>query len=128
LSIICRICKKKFKKRPSISISYAKNHKIINGIRSSEEILEEIQDSSKLYQVINGEKLSKEIDVITKALINGRGTDERLYNLEMKLKYLNSRLVDLATINFVSPKTEAVKQVNNEQSFNWAELNQLLNK
>ena len=65
---------------------------------------------------------------LTGDMFKDMDTKDRIHNLEMKLKYLNSRLVDLATINFVSPKTEAVKQVNNEQSFNWAELNQLLNK
>ncbi len=73
------------------------------------------------------EKLSKEIDVVTKALINGRGTDERLYNLEMKLKYLNSRLIDLAITKTDTPKLEEVQQINHKQSFNWEELNQLLN-
>lgn len=72
------------------------------------------------------EKLTKEIDVVTKALINGRGTDERLYNLEMKLKYLNSRLVDLATVNFATPKAEATKQINIEQGFDWEKLDYLL--
>lgn len=73
------------------------------------------------------EKLSKEIDVITKALINGRGTDERLYNLEMKLKYLNSRLVDLAITKSMMPKMDEVQQINKEPSFNWVELGKLLN-
>lgn len=73
-------------------------------------------------------KLSKEINVITKAIINGRGTDERLYNLEMKLKYLNSRLVDLAITKSNIPKLEEVQQINKEQSFDWGELNFLLNK
>lgn len=72
------------------------------------------------------EKLSKEIDVITKALINGRGTDERLYNLEMKLKYLNSRLIDLAMMpSAISSKHEA-EQIDNKPNFDWNKLNNLL--
>jgi len=74
------------------------------------------------------EKLSKEIDVVTKALINGRGTDERLYNLEMKLKYLNSRLIDLAITKTVKPKTEEVQHINLKHEFNWGELGNLLNQ
>ena len=74
------------------------------------------------------EKLSKEIDVVTKAIINGRGTDERLYNLEMKLKYLNSRLIDLAITKSNIPKLDKVQQINHKQNFNWGELNYLLNK
>lgn len=41
-------------------------------------------------------KLSDEINLVAKALTNGQGTDERLYQLEMKLKFLNARLLDLA--------------------------------
>jgi hypothetical protein len=44
------------------------------------------------------EKITKELDVCIKALANGKGTDERLQNLEMKVKYLNSQLISLATI------------------------------
>ena len=73
------------------------------------------------------EKYAKEIEIVTKALINGKGTDERLYNLEMKLKYLNSRLVDLAMMPTVtSPKAENIEQVNVKSQFNWGELNKLL--
>ena len=72
------------------------------------------------------EKLTKEIDVVTKALINGRGTDERMYNLEMKLKYLNSRLVDLAITKSIEPKMEEVQQINIKQDFDWAKVDYLL--
>jgi HK97 family phage prohead protease len=73
------------------------------------------------------EKYAKEIEIVTKSLINGKGTDERLYNLEMKLKYLNSRLVDLAMMPTVtSPKAESPEQVNTKSQFNWGELNKLL--
>lgn len=41
-------------------------------------------------------KLSEEINMVAKALATGQGTDERLYNLEMKLKFLNARMLDLA--------------------------------
>jgi HK97 family phage prohead protease len=44
------------------------------------------------------EKITKELDICIKALANGKGTDERLQNLEMKIKYLNSQLISLATI------------------------------
>jgi HK97 family phage prohead protease len=84
-----------------------------------------IGKSENKEQVV--EKLSKEIDVVTKALLNGRGTDERLYNLEMKLKYLNSRLIDLAITDTVISKTEEVQQINPKHSFNWGELGKLLN-
>jgi len=41
-------------------------------------------------------ELNKEIQVITKSIFNGKGTDERQYNLEMRLKFLNARMMDLA--------------------------------
>ncbi len=72
-------------------------------------------------------KLSREINVVTKALINGRGTDERLYNLEMKLKYLNARIIDLAMIEPVTrSKTGEVKQIDNIPSFSWSKMYNLI--
>lgn len=38
-------------------------------------------------------KISNEIEILTKALANGKGTDERLHQIEMKLKYLNSQML-----------------------------------
>lgn len=72
------------------------------------------------------EKLAKEIDIVTKALINGRGTDQRLYNLEMKLKYLNSRLIDLVIIKSDLPRVAEIQQINTEKEFNWDQLANLL--
>tara|TARA_B100001057_G_scaffold426964_1_gene451439 strand:- start:430 stop:1488 length:1059 start_codon:yes stop_codon:yes gene_type:complete len=42
------------------------------------------------------EKLTKELNVCIKALSNGKGTDERLHGIEMKVKHLTSQLVLLA--------------------------------
>ena len=73
-------------------------------------------------------KLTTEIDVVTKALINGRGTDERMFNLEMKLKYLNGRLIALATNSEHCSKAEEVKPNDNNHSFEWSKVNTLLSK
>ena len=43
------------------------------------------------------EKITDELNVCIKALANGSGTDDRLHDIEMKVKYLNSQLVLLAT-------------------------------
>ena len=73
--------------------------------------------------------ITKQINVITKAIINGRGTDNRLFDLEMKLKYLNSRLVDFAIMDPVkNAKDDTVKQIDIKTEFNWQELNKLLIK
>ena len=42
------------------------------------------------------EKITTELEHCIKALSNGGGTDERLHEIEMKIKYLNSQLVLLA--------------------------------
>jgi HK97 family phage prohead protease len=41
-------------------------------------------------------KLNEEIQLVTKSIINGQGTEDRQYNLEMRLKFLNARMMDLA--------------------------------
>jgi HK97 family phage prohead protease len=55
-------------------------------------------------------KLNKEIQLVTKSILNGKGTDERLYNLEMRLKFLNARMLDMALITEPSIKTHSAEQ------------------
>lgn len=43
------------------------------------------------------EKLNDSLQACVKALLNGRGTDERLYEIEMKVKHLSSQIVLLNT-------------------------------
>ena len=42
------------------------------------------------------EKIKNELNVCIKALSNGKGTDERLHSIEMKVKHLTSQLILLA--------------------------------
>lgn len=67
------------------------------------------------------EKITGEIDVLIKALSNGKGTDERLFEIEMKLKYLNGQLVTLAKsepqIIKHSPEVKPVVE-----PFNWSDV------
>ena len=42
------------------------------------------------------DKIAQEVEAVIKGLTNGKGTDERLYELEMKLKFLNAKLLTLA--------------------------------
>ena len=42
------------------------------------------------------DKISCELGQVIKSLSNGKGSDERLYELEMRAKYLSSRLILLA--------------------------------
>jgi hypothetical protein len=90
---------------------------------SETEVLAVGKSENKIQIV---EKISKEIDIVTKSLINGRGTDERLYNLEMKLKYLNSRLIDLAMMPSVPSSKAQAEQIDNKPNFDWNKLNNLL--
>jgi len=53
--------------------------------------------SKSLNRVERAVELSQEIDIIAKALANGKGSDERLFELEMRLKFLNARMLDLAS-------------------------------
>jgi len=64
-------------------------------------------------------KLSKEIDIVTKSIINGNGTDDRLYNMEMKLKFLNSRLIELAKVDPLFIKQSINNKPTEETAFDW---------
>lgn len=66
------------------------------------------------------DKLGLEIDTVLKAIKGGQGSDDRQYNLEMKLKYLNAQLLTLAKAEPFekhSVKNESLKE---PLSFNWA--------
>lgn len=67
------------------------------------------------------DRISDEISVISKSLFNGKGTDERLFELEMKLKFLNGRLVELAKMN-PQQKQFMISKPSEDQAFNWAEI------
>ena len=54
----------------------------------------EVAKSEGRKETVN--KIASDIDTIIKAITNGQGTDERQYNLEMRLKYLNTQLKTLA--------------------------------
>ena len=69
-------------------------------------------------------KIADQISVVGKALKNGKGSDERLYELEMKLKYLNARLLDVVNTDPLDIKQSAV--MNPGSSFDWDKVNNLL--
>lgn len=67
------------------------------------------------------ERISNDLHIVIKALSNGKGTDERLYELEMKSKYLSSQLVLLAKqdpmlIQSVKSEPEDI------ELFNWSNV------
>lgn len=64
-------------------------------------------------------KLSSEIDLLVKSLVNGKGTDDRLFEIEMKIKYLNQQLVSLAESEpIVKGHSEVIKSIKPE--FDWS--------
>jgi hypothetical protein len=64
-------------------------------------------------------KLSSEIDLLVKSLVNGKGTDDRLFEIEMKIKYLNQQLVSLAESEpMVKSHSENIKS--EQPEFDWS--------
>ena len=63
-------------------------------------------------------KLLRDMEVVAKALASGRGTDERLYNLEMKQKFLNARMYDLAITN-PTDKSQLAEKGEVISTFDW---------
>lgn len=68
--------------------------------------------------------LFDEINVLTKALSSGKGTDERLIDIEMKLKYLTSQLSLLASNNPNDNVQLLTKANENESQFDWTKVMQ----
>lgn len=70
---------------------------------------------------LRAKELSSQIDLVVKALVNGKGTDERLYELEMKVKYLNNQLLLLAELEPFDLKHSIVSEptIITESSFDW---------
>lgn len=62
------------------------------------------------------EKLNKEMDGIVNALKNGKGSDDRLYSLEMRLKVIQGKYNSLITNQpVVKPTTEEKKKPSKEE-------------
>lgn len=68
------------------------------------------------------EKISNQIDIVAKAIVNGQGTDDRLHSLEMKLKFLNAQLLSLATVEPFNKHSIKSEPNNNQQPFDWSKV------
>lgn len=64
-------------------------------------------------------KIHNEINLIAKALSSGNGSDERLYQLEMKLKYLNARLFELAKLEPFVKEHSITSEPIEKPTFDW---------
>ena len=66
------------------------------------------------------DKISNDLQLVIGALVNGKGSDERLYELEMKAKFLSNQLTILAQ---TEPGDHSVKLYEpKEERFNWDEV------
>lgn len=65
------------------------------------------------------DELGLQIDTVLKAISNGQGSDDRLYNLEMKLKYLNAQLLTLAKAEPFDKHSVKSEPNNQPLPFNW---------
>jgi len=66
------------------------------------------------------DKISDDLQTVIKALANGKGSDERLYELEMKANFLSSQLTLLAQ---TEPENHSVELYEPEQpTFDWTEV------
>lgn len=80
------------------------------------------KSEDKIEQAV---KIHDEINTIVKSISAGQGSDERLYSLEMKLKFLNARFLELAKMEpFVKEHSEVVEPIQ-LPTFNW---NTVINK
>lgn len=64
-------------------------------------------------------KIKNELNLCIRALANGKGTDERLYEIEMKVKYLNSQLILLASNEPVTDHSQETKSKEIVQPYDW---------
>jgi hypothetical protein len=66
------------------------------------------------------DKISDDLQTVIKALANGKGSDERLFELEMKANFLSSQLTLLAQ---TEPESHSVELYEPEQkAFDWSEV------
>lgn len=65
------------------------------------------------------DKITNELNLCIRAIANGKGTDERLHELEMKIKYLNSQLLLLATNDPFQEQSNETKSEEAIKPFDW---------
>ena len=79
-------------------------------------------DRKNAYEILN-----EKIDTIVKSIINGKGTDERLYELEMNYKLYSNQLKDLIEYDSLI-KTEKIieksveSQIKIQNEINWSNV------
>ena len=90
------------------------------GANSETNVIDVMKSEDKVEKAV---KISNEIDILIKGLANGKGSDERLFEMEMKLKYLNSQLLILAKSEpFVKEHSLISEPIITDVPFNWSKV------
>lgn len=84
----------------------------------------EIMKSEQKHEHI--QRINDQIETITKALVNGKGSDERLFEMEMQLKRLNSQLISLAIHEPVLKHHSLLNEPKND-AVNWNDVIEKIN-
>jgi HK97 family phage prohead protease len=90
------------------------------GANSETNVIDVMKSEDKIDKAV---KISNEIDLLIKGLANGKGSDDRLFEMEMKLKYLNSQMLILAKSEpFVKEHSPIIEPLITIEAFNWSEV------
>jgi len=90
------------------------------GANSETNVVDVMKSEDKVEKAV---KISNEIDLLIKGLANGKGSDERLFEMEMKLKYLNSQMLILAKSEpFVKEHSQITEPLITQELFNWSDV------
>jgi len=90
------------------------------GANSETNVIDVMKSEDKVEKAV---KISNEIDILIKGLANGKGSDERLFEMEMKLKYLNSQMLILAKSEpFVKEHSLITEPIITDVPFNWSKV------
>jgi HK97 family phage prohead protease len=90
------------------------------GANSETNVVDVMKSEDKVEKAV---KISNEIDLLIKGLANGKGSDERLFEMEMKLKYLNSQMLILAKSEpFVKEHSPIIEPITAPKLFDWSEV------
>lgn len=90
------------------------------GANSETNVVDVMKSEDKVEKAV---KISNEIDLLIKGLANGKGSDERLFEMEMKLKFLNSQMLILAKSEpFVKEHSPIIEPIITVEPFNWSDV------
>jgi len=93
------------------------------GANEETNVVEVMKSEQKIEKAV---KISEQIDTLIKALATGKGSDDRLFEMEMKVKYLNSQLLLLAKSEPIVKDHSPIIEPAKPEGFNWESVIQSL--